>query len=354
MMNNMINKLWNWIKKWFSIQNESPKEEGVHILEFLGDNLPYDCLDNIVCFLSGKDMYNISTVSKYENSKLKSMSRNVKLSKTYSMKYLENVEFRNMINGITRGCGFGLDISSLNIYKYMDILNDVSNLTYLNMRIGGFHGDDDAYNPLNFIGNNKNLSYLDLEGCCYINDISPILLCPNLAYLNIGTTYLGASQLNMLKNTSLKNSLKKLVIYYEHRELEDPDERDFVLGDYNDHSDIPTTELVDDICIFFGMDTLAMWKEKWEEGREERERLEAEERLRRLEERERLKAEERLRRLEERKERKERERLEKEEYYRRHETTKEEEMMKNRARRNKNARLRSKKRKIYNMTIYEI
>ena len=56
MMNNMINKLWNWIKKWFSIQNESPKEEGVHILEFLGDNLPYDCLDNIVCFLSGNDM----------------------------------------------------------------------------------------------------------------------------------------------------------------------------------------------------------------------------------------------------------------------------------------------------------
>ena len=325
MMNNMINKLWNWIKKWFSIQNESPKEEGVHILEFLGDNLPYDCLDNIVCFLSGNDMYNISTVSKYHNSKLKSTSRNVKLSEMYSMKYLENVEFRNMINGITRACGFGLDISEINIYRYMDILNDVSNLTYLNMRSASYDSEGDRrgdYIPLNFIGNNKNLAYLNLE-YCHVKDISPILMCPKLAYLNICSTYLKASQLNMLKNTSLK----KLYISYDHSELDHDYLRDLIIEHYNnDLSDLPTDELVDDICIHFGMDTQAMilkkQDEKWEKEQEEEREREWEAGR---EERDRLLKEEHVRELEEI-----------------------EEMMKNRARRNKNARLRSKKRKIYN------
>lgn len=199
-------------------------KEGQHMLEFLGDNIPYDCLDLVSTFLSCNDIYTLSTISKYESSKLRLMMslRFIKLSKAYSRKYIQNDNFKYMIDNITTRYKFGLefngsegivDISrlstSFNLSTLIITSNQLVNINPLRNLVelteidlsyneGGFDTrpflklvklrklilNNCSIRNIKSLSRLTNLVELDLSEN-YIRDLTPLKSLSNLNYLNL-------------------------------------------------------------------------------------------------------------------------------------------------------------------------
>ena len=192
----MMNKLIKNIKSFFNglwacvfSYKVNNVKDGQHMLEFLGEDLPYECLDLVSTFLSGSDIYTLSTLSRYENSKLTGMMslRFIYLSKVYSVKYMQNDNFKSVIDGITGRYKFGLDLS--NVYKLDIDLRQLStsfNVSILNL-------SNNYLDDISPIRNLFELTELDLHGNnrnCITFDSRPLLKLTKLRKLNLKDCYM--------------------------------------------------------------------------------------------------------------------------------------------------------------------
>jgi hypothetical protein len=218
-MNNLIkniksffNSLWAGV---FSSKVNNIKD-GQHMLEFLGEDLPYECLDLVSTFLSGSDIYTLSTLSRYENSKLTGMMslRFIYLSKVYSVKYMQNDNFKSMIDGITGRYKFGLILSNI---RELDIdLRQLSTSFNLSTLFLSNNNLDDISPIRNLVELTKldlqcnrkpfdtrpllkltKLRKLNLESCC-IRNVKPLSMLTNLVELDL--SYNNVKDLTPLKS----------------------------------------------------------------------------------------------------------------------------------------------------------